>query len=1412
MRFTKSLLVAAALVGATTATTKAYDLYDSNWNYSQPSMNFSESIGNDYWDTEWATLTSPRNSFFLFSPNTNETDLVNAGVYRGIQGSFSWSGNEYDNWPSYDPAYVDGELVTGVAGVFSADYRYDFDSGNFTSGTYFFDSRDTTTNLAIGQNAYGIDYDTDGDNGGSSVSGELTVYEREVQVARTGSGDQGANAFTAFQFDNSETLSGTFYNGTTFIGRNVLPTAYAFSDGEGNYGPSLAGSVVVVADIALGFFDDEGLFAKDGGWLDIRGDLTLGADGTIYIRDGEITSNIYTHYYTPGTYDIAGRLAIETGILSVREYFAQDMIATWNQTLGFRDGAENDNRLVLQGMGYGFDGEGFFGPEGSSFGALRSITGDNVQNGNISVIGDGEGFGPFIDGAVIGTDVGSTLTINGTINGLNSENTEGGADLGYNSIGNTTQNGRILSGINNVYKLGTGELLINSSNTFTGNLEVEEGSVRITNSGALAGDSGDTFVESGASLVLDVVSPATGLSLVDDIHITGTGQVGVGGALHNKSGTNSTTGNLWVIDGDDIADLPASGTVTVAASSSLTVANLRGGSTSNTITIDVAGSGLTAGAFNVLGNTGALDNIIKNGSGNAEINQLSSELDDLRVNAGFMLIKGSEDSAADNIYDQLEIFGTVDGTNTSIGSVEIRGNHHYGEFDTTDINVLIKGNITVHYNYDGDDIDLNNYSVVTLDAGATFNTTGFDVDEWSVGGDLEENSKFIIKGTFNALDDTFLDLDDDATLDIRAGGVVNSRVVADDDSIVTIAAADGEGLAAGVLNGNVEAYDRATITLNGVINGDVETYGNATLTLGANAVHNGDYDTYGNSTIIINGTIDDNEDNSFGQNINLSGNGTLKGSGTIGGDLTQTGGRVAPGNSTDVLTVLGNYSINAGSLQIEIGGTEGPGNDPDGNDQLAVNGTVTVGGTAVLDFEPYNGYESTRGGVFQILATDTGAARATIGTFDTVDLTGLTARVLFDHSTGKAYGTNLIKGVNGDTFAFYGAGNANRSEIGRALWMESIALDNSEEDDNYGSGVILDPLEEFENDGQKVFILTQTNEDSGEEESTALGSAAVSVLAAADVGAALDALSPEAFVGISELGVRVTRNFAQLPATKRKLAATNEWDFSIGYAGEQITSDGTSAYNSYKVSSDQVHLTAARDLSANLRLTLAAGIDDGEVGAAGFSADTDTQAFGLGLSFIPASKGWTADLGVALTRTDWTAARGAAQTQQDNQDGLGVALRVSLAPTVDGALSYAPYLGLSFATQDMGSVSEDATAAGVGVGFDGYERDSLVSELGLKAEYAVKPGTTITGVVAWEHDFENSGETTLNNVEFTDDGVTDTRFAVTSTGFGADIFRVGVGVRVDLGAKAAFSLGYDALISSESKSGQGIKADVAFRF
>src|SRR5439155_15600311 len=56
---------------------------------------------------------------------------------------------------------------------------------------------------------------------------------------------------------------------------------------------------------------------------------------------------------------------------------------------------------------------------------------------------------------------------------------------------------------------------------------------------------------------------------------------------------------------------------------------------------------------------------------------------------------------------------------------------------------------------------------------------------------------------------------------------------------------------------------------------------------------------------------------------NLSVAGTLKGNGSVSGNVSAvSGGTVAPGNSTDIMTVGGNFSVaSSAHLAIEIGGT-----------------------------------------------------------------------------------------------------------------------------------------------------------------------------------------------------------------------------------------------------------------------------------------------------------------------------------------------------------------------------------------------------------------------------------------------------------------------------------------------------------
>ena len=105
--------------------------------------------------------------------------------------------------------------------------------------------------------------------------------------------------------------------------------------------------------------------------------------------------------------------------------------------------------------------------------------------------------------------------------------------------------------------------------------------------------------------------------------------------------------------------------------------------------------------------------------------------------------------------------------------------------------------------------------------------------------------------------------------------------------------------------------------------------------------------------------------------LNLQG-GTLKGSGTITGNVAN-GGTVAPGLSPGTLTIVGNYSqTSAGTLAVEINGlTAGT-----QYDQLSVTGTVALAGALTVT----SGFTPSAGDGFAIIVNDT--TDAVSGDFD----------------------------------------------------------------------------------------------------------------------------------------------------------------------------------------------------------------------------------------------------------------------------------------------------------------------------------------------------------------------------------------------------------------------------------------------
>ena len=104
----------------------------------------------------------------------------------------------------------------------------------------------------------------------------------------------------------------------------------------------------------------------------------------------------------------------------------------------------------------------------------------------------------------------------------------------------------------------------------------------------------------------------------------------------------------------------------------------------------------------------------------------------------------------------------------------------------------------------------------------------------------------------------------------------------------------------------------------------------------------------------------------------------LQGIGTVEGDVSNSGGTVAPGDSVGTLHLLNDYLQGAGgSIGIELGGTT-PGS---GFDVLDVGGSASLGGTVAVSL--LNGFTPTVGDMFIFLQ-----AGSITSTFDAVTCAG----------------------------------------------------------------------------------------------------------------------------------------------------------------------------------------------------------------------------------------------------------------------------------------------------------------------------------------------------------------------------------------------------------------------------------------
>jgi hypothetical protein len=436
---------------------------------------------------------------------------------------------------------------------------------------------------------------------------------------------------------------------------------------------------------------------------------------------------------------------------------------------------------------------------------------------------------------------------------------------------------------------------------------------------------------------------------------SGNGIIYNGGALpaFNNTGTFEMTGGT-----SDTVSVPFNNTGSVMANGATLFFN-SGGICGGTCA--GAWSAGTGGALNFGGGTFALSGSI--------------------TGAGTVIFSGG----TENLTGTYNIPG---GTTVSGGTANFTGT-------LTSAGALTISSGTANFSNSGGAV---NTSTLTFSGGTLTGTSTLTVSgllNWSGGtmngtGVTNANGGMSIPNGFALLDTRMLNVSGTTTfgnavggsfLYLSSGAVVNNKAGAT-WNIVNGSSNSGNGI---IYNGGaLPAFNNTgTFEMTGGTSDTVSVPFNNTGTMAANAVtlsFTGAYSQTAGNTILNGGSIQTTSTNPL-----LIQGGSLTGTGTVQGDVTNTGGSVAPGSSVAAGALsfngsgLGVYSQSAtGAFNVKIGGTAG------GQfDTLTTSGATTLGGP--LNVSLINSFSPAVGNTFTILT-----AASVTGTFSSTNLPALT--------------------------------------------------------------------------------------------------------------------------------------------------------------------------------------------------------------------------------------------------------------------------------------------------------------------------------------------------------------------------------------------------------------------------------------
>lgn len=358
-----------------------------------------------------------------------------------------------------------------------------------------------------------------------------------------------------------------------------------------------------------------------GGTTVLSGNNTFSGGTTITL--GTLESQSTAGLGTGNVSLNGGTLAVTTANQSYNQTFTANAASTINVATGITlsiGNAANDlrgaNALTKTGGGT------LLLPFSNNYSGQWTVTAGTLQSAANGSLGRGNMIlnGGTLSASAVNQSYDRTITVNAA-SGID---VASGISL---NLGNAAND---LTGAGNLSKSGTGTLIIDQANNWTGAMTISNGIVQIANATALGTAAGGVSVISGATLQM-----SNGITSVagETLTLNGTGAGGIG-ALNNGSGNNTWNGNMILASDSSIINDVAGTTLTFQS-----YGPTRRDLTNNGFVLTIDGAGDVR--FN--GQTTGTGGLIKNGTGtflltDGGLASFSSYSGNTLINSGTMIL------------------------------------------------------------------------------------------------------------------------------------------------------------------------------------------------------------------------------------------------------------------------------------------------------------------------------------------------------------------------------------------------------------------------------------------------------------------------------------------------------------------------------------------------------------------------------------------------------------------------------------------------------------------------------------------------------------------------------------------------------------------------------------------------------